>query len=373
MNLRARRYDTAECVEVAIADGRIAGLSPCAPADELPWLAPGFIDLQVNGYGGIGFNDPQLTIDQVERVSQAMEQFGVTRYLPTCTTDSLELLGRSLAMIAQAIEQQPLVRRRAPGIHLEGPFICPDDGPRGAHPKQHVREPDWDVFRNLQDAAGGHIKLLTLSPEYERAPQLIQQAVASGVVVAIGHTNASSQQIQAAVDAGASLSTHLGNGAHPLIRRHPNYIWDQLAEDRLMASLIVDGHHLPGAVVKAMVRAKTPRRCILVSDKTSLAGLQPGRYSTPLGEVEMLDGGKLVVAGQRDILAGASQPLTVNIAKVMEFAGVDLKTAVDMATLHPARLMGWETSFLEKDAPANLVTFCHAAGVIQIDRVIQAS
>src|SRR5206468_8402774 len=133
------------------------------------------------------------------------------------------------------------------------------------------------------------------------SPSFIERAVASGVVVAIGHTKATGDQIRAAVDAGATLSTHLGNGAHPLIRRHPNYIWEQLAEDRLMASLIVDGHHLPPSVVKSMVRAKTPARCVLVSDITALGGMPPGRYSGGLGDLEVLESGKLVLADQRDI------------------------------------------------------------------------
>ena len=369
MQLRARRYDTAECIEVTIENNAVSHVAPAATDSTLPWLSPGFIDLQVNGYAGIGFNDPLLTPEMVAKVSLLMDQFGVTSYLPTITTDSLDLLSRSLATIARAIETLPEVRLRAPGIHLEGPFICLDDGPRGAHPRQHVRAPDWDAFQRLQDAAGGYIRLTTLSPEYDSAPKFIAQAVGAGVVVAIGHTKATSDQIRAAVDAGATLSTHLGNGAHPLIRRHPNYIWDQLAEDRLMASLIVDGHHLPPAVVKAMVRAKSPERCILVSDKTNLGGLAPGVYATPLGDIELLPGGKPVIAGQRDILAGAALPITVNIAKVMEFAGVDLRTAIDMATLNPARLMHWPKPFLEVAAPANLAVFRLADGSVQVEQV----
>lgn len=369
MQFRARRYDTAESIEVTIENDLVSHVASLATDSTSPWVSPGFNDLQVNGYAGIGFNDPALTPEMVAQVSLLMDQFGVTSYLPTLTTDSLELLSRSLATVARAIEKIPEVRLRAPGIHLEGPFICSDDGPRGAHPRQHVKAPDWDAFKRLQDAAGGYIRLTTLSPEYDSAPVFIEQAVASGVVVAIGHTKATSDQIRAAVDAGATLSTHLGNGAHPLIRRHPNYIWDQLAEDRLTASLIVDGHHLPPAVVKAMVRAKSPERCILVSDKTNLGGLAPGVYATPLGDIELLPGGKPVIAGQRDILAGAALPITVNIAKVMEFAGVDLRTAIDMATLNPARLMHWPQSFLKVGTPANLAIFRFCNGSVQVEQV----
>jgi N-acetylglucosamine-6-phosphate deacetylase len=368
--LRGRRYDTAQSVEVAIDDSRVASVRALTHDSGLPWLSPGFVDLQVNGYRGIGFNDPALTPEKVADVSVLMDEFGVTRYLPTLTTDGLELMGRSLATIARAIDDLSEVRLRVPGIHLEGPFISVEDGPRGAHPKQHVRPPDWDVFQRLQEAAGGHIRLTTLSAEYDQSPAFIAKAVEAGIVVAIGHTKATTDQIRAAVDAGATLSTHLGNGSHPLIRRHPNYIWDQLAEDRLMASLIVDGHHLPPSVVKSLVRAKTPQRCILVSDKTNLGGLSPGTYHTPLGDIELLPEGKPVLAGQRDILAGAALPLCVNIAKVIEFAGIELPAAVDMATANPARLMHWEVPFLTPGQLANLTTFYFRAGQIEIDRVI---
>jgi N-acetylglucosamine-6-phosphate deacetylase len=176
-------------------------------------------------------------------------------------------------------------------------------------------------------------------------------------LVAIGHTQATTEQLDAAVDAGARMSTHLGNGAHPMIRRHPNYIWDQLADDRLVASLIVDGHHLPPAVVKSMVRAKTPQRVVLVSDITSMGGMPPGKYQTGLGELEILPSGKLVPAGRPGILAGASQAIHVCVANVMRFAGVDLQTAIEMASLAPARLIGLDHPGLEVGAPANLFTF----------------
>ena len=196
-----------------------------------------------------------------------------------------------------------------------------------------------------------------MSPHFEEAPDFIRRVTASGVIVAIGHTGANGRQIAAAVDAGARLSTHLGNGAHQVLRRHPNYIWDQLAEDRLMASLIVDGHHLPPEVVKAMVRAKTPERCVLVSDVSGLAGLPPGRHASSGGDVEVMPDGRLLIAGQDQLLAGASAPIGVGIANVMHFAGVDLTTAVAMAVDHPSRLLGERAGSLRPGDKANLVLF----------------
>jgi len=353
----ARRYDTFRPVEIAIDAGRISRISPIEDRPDLPLVAPGLVDLQINGFGGIEFNDPKLTIEKVRQVALSQDPFGVTDFLATCTTDAHDVLRHSLATIARAVRELPEVATRIPGIHLEGPFICPDDGPRGAHPKQHVRPPDWDEFQRLQEAAESCIKLTTVSPEYESSPEFIRRAAASGVLVAIGHTKATTDQIKAAVDAGARMSTHLGNGAHPAIRRHPNYIWDQLAEDRLTASLIVDGHHLPPAVVKSMIRAKTPDRIVLVSDITSMGGMSPGRYKTGLGELEVLPSGKLVPAGQPEILAGASLPIHACVANVIRFADVDLATAIDMASLRPAQLIGLDYRGLEVGAPANLFLF----------------
>jgi len=356
-SLVARRYDTLRPVRITHEAGHITAILPAAENDDLRIVAPGLVDLQVNGYGGVEFNSPSLTKEQVAQVATAHDAFGVTSLLATCTTDSFELLARSLGVIAEARRRSPEVALRIPGVHLEGPYISAQDGPRGAHPLQHVRPPDWDEFCRLQDAADGAIRLLTVSPEYDNAPEFIAQVAASGVLVAIGHTAATSDQIRAAVDAGARMSTHLGNGAHPQIRRHPNYIWDQLAEDRLTASLIVDGHHLPPAVVKTMFRAKSIERCVLVSDITGLAGMPAGRYSTGLGEVELLPTGKLVPAGQPQLLAGASLPLHGCVPLAMKFAGLDLSAAIDLASVRPARRIGHKGGRLDIGAPATLILF----------------
>ncbi|WP_254507784.1 N-acetylglucosamine-6-phosphate deacetylase [Anatilimnocola floriformis] len=359
----ARRYDTLRPVEVLIASGRIARITPARIGDgltgagSLPVVAPGFVDLQINGYQGREFNDPQLTAEKVRHVALAMDASGCTSFLATCTTDSYEVLANSFAVLARTIEELPEVAARIPGFHCEGPFISSIDGPRGAHPKQHVRVPTVEEFLRLQDAACGRIKLLTISPEFDEAIPVIRAAVKQGVIIAIGHTAATSEQITAAIDAGATMSTHLGNGAHPQIRRHPNYIWDQLADDRLTASLIVDGHHLPANVVKAMIRAKGTSRCVLVSDVTSLGGMPAGRYATGLGDLEVLDNGKLVIAGQRDILAGASLLMDTCVAQVMRFAGVSLTTAIEMASTQPAALIGRHDHRLDVGCPANLVLF----------------
>lgn len=357
MRLLARRYDTGEAVAVEVAGGIVEGVASLDGEGSLPWIAPGFVDVQVNGYGGQEFADLELTPEHVEKILLGLDSCGVTQSCPTCTTQSFEVLRHALQTIHRAAESSPQVAARMAGIHLEGPYISPEDGPRGAHPRAHCRAPDWDEFQRLQEAAGGRIRILTLSPEYENAPAFMAKAAAGGVVVAIGHTAATPEQITAAVDAGARMSTHLGNGAHGQMRRHPNYLWTQMADDRLVASLIADGHHLPPEVIKVILRAKTPQRCVLVSDITGMAGMPPGYYETSLGAVEVLENGRLVVAGQRQFLAGAALPIGVGVVNVMRFAGADLATAAEMATTGPAAIVHGRCGGLRPGDAADFVLF----------------
>jgi N-acetylglucosamine-6-phosphate deacetylase len=344
----------AEVARVAPAEGTARRTGP---TDRWPWIAPGLLDVQVNGYAGQEFSSAGLTEEKVGTIVRAFEAFGVTRIYPTLTTESVAVLQHALGTIAAVCESSPQWSRRIPGIHLEGPYITAEDGARGAHPKKHCHAPDWDEFRRLQEDAGGRIRILTMSPEYHGSPKFIERVAATGVVVAIGHTSASPEQVRAAVDAGARLSTHLGNGSHPALHRFRNYVWPQMADDRLAASIIVDGHHLPPDLVKVIVRTKTAQRCILVSDVSGQAGQPPGTYASPFCDIEILPNGRLVVAGQRELMGGSSLPLNVGVANVMRFAGVDLKTAIEMATHHPAQLLGLEPGGIEPGQPANLIQF----------------
>ncbi|MCY2988683.1 MAG: amidohydrolase family protein [Planctomycetota bacterium] len=373
MDIIARRYDTLELVCIRVEDGQIRSIQPQATVPdtaEAPWVAPGLVDIQVNGCCGRDFLEPGLSVGGVAEIGRAVAQQGVTGYCPTITTHSFARLAHAARTIARACEEDRTVAVQVVGIHREGPYISGEDGPRGAHPREHVRPPDWEEFQRLQEAAGGRIRILTLSPEYASAADFAARVAKTNVIVAIGHTGADSAQIRAAVDAGAKLSTHLGNGAHGQIRRHPNYLWDQLAEDRLTASLIVDGHHLPPTVVKVFVRAKSLERCLLISDLTGLAGRPPGRYeASSLGAVEVLEDGRLVVAGQRQLLAGAALPLTVGITNLMRFTGASLQTAVDLASLRPAAFVGVPARGLKVGAPADLVLFHLSGGVDSVGQL----
>jgi N-acetylglucosamine-6-phosphate deacetylase len=198
---------------------------------------------------------------------------------------------------------------------------------------------------------------VTIAPEQTGAIEFIRRAVASGVVVSIGHTGAEPEQVAAAVDAGARMSTHLGNGAHGMLRRHPNYIWEQLGERRLWAGVITDGHHLPASVVRSIIDAKGLGRTIITCDASGLAGCPPGRYSEGAIDVEILDDGRLVVAGQRQYLAGSGHETDYCVARAIEQAGLSLREALDCAGRNPAVLLGCEEIRLRRNARADLILF----------------
>jgi len=298
---------------------------------------PGLFDLQVNGFGGVDFNAPDLTADRVSSALEAMRAVGVTRSLPTLITSSFEDFAASARVIARMADEA------IAGIHMEGPYISPDDGPRGAHPRTHVILASADDFDRRQDAAAGRILLVTLAPEVSGAIPLIERLVSDGVRVAIGHTAASPEQIADAIAAGATLSTHLGNGCASVLPRHPNVIWEQLAADALVASLIVDGHHLPPATVKTMVRAKGADRTILVTDATAAAGSAPGRYRIGAVECELGADGRVSLPGT-PFLAGSSLTLDRAIANTVRFTGLPIEAVIPMASVIPARYLGTTTS-----------------------------
>ncbi len=338
MKLIGTLADQSNPVELSIEAGVITALQPVATAAPL-WLAPGFIDLQVNGYGGVDFNDPATTTEQIAQAIRKLWATGVTHLLPTVITGSHEHLATCFANLVKAADEFAEVAYATLGFHLEGPFISTEDGPRGAHPRAHARPPDWDEFMRLQDAARGGIRLITLAPEWEGALGFIEQAVKENIIVALGHTAATPQQIRDAISAGATMSTHLGNGSHAQITRHPNYIWEQLAADELHASFIVDGHHLPPAVVKCFLRAKGIARSILVTDAIAAAGCPPGRYRLGDVEVEMTQQGRVCLPGT-PYLAGSAVQMHEAIANTVKFSDATLGGALQMATANPAELLG---------------------------------
>jgi len=321
------------------------------------FLAPGWIDLQVNGFAGVDYNRPDTSHQDIARSLEVLFSTGVSRLYPTVITGPPDNMVRALRNLAGAC-RSVAGGEAMDGFHVEGPHICPDDGPRGAHPLPWVRKPDLDEFRRWQEATGNRVRIVTLSPEWPEAPRYIEGIVAEGVVASIGHTKATAQQIADAVHAGATLSTHLGNGAHFEMRRHPNYIWDQLAEDRLMADFIGDGIHLGASFLKTALRAKSVARSVLVTDASTPAGSAPGRYKLGEQAIELTPDFRVVLAGT-DRLAGSALRMDRGVENLIKLAGLELADAVRMATTNAARAgkVPGRVNGLEAGDRADLVQF----------------
>ncbi|HUT25197.1 MAG TPA: N-acetylglucosamine-6-phosphate deacetylase [Sumerlaeia bacterium] len=270
---------------------------------------PGFVDLQVNGFRGVDFSSDRLTADDVDSVSRALLEQGVVAYCPAVVTTSREVYARALPLLAKACERQS-GGARILGIHLEGPFISPQDGPRGVHPPEHVRPPSIEFFEWMRELADDRIALLTVAPEEEGAVDLIGHVAASGrTVVSLGHHAADAETIRRAVDAGARACTHVGNGLADMIHRHLNPLWPILAEDRLTGLFISDGHHLPPEFLRVALRAKGAERFIVTSDMSHLAGMAPGNYTFHGARVVLEENGRLHREGAYQLAGSASTML----------------------------------------------------------------
>jgi len=370
MNCSGINPATNEYVSVVLGE-IIQGVEPVlSPPEDGTYIAPGWIDIQVNGFGGVDYNSPTASQESIAQSIRTLFSTGVTRFFPTVITGSPEDMSGALRNLADAKGALP-EGAAMEAFHVEGPYISPEDGPRGAHPRRWTRPPDFGEFQRFQEAARGNIRLITLSPEWPDAPRFIEDVVRQGVVASIGHTGASADQIGAAVSAGATLSTHIGNGAHSVLSRHPNYIWEQLAEDRLAASFIVDGIHLGKSFLNVALRAKGSERAILVTDAVMPAGCAPGPYK--LGEVDVElhpDGSVRLLGGTR--LAGSALRMDHAIGNVMRLADVSLREALTMASANPARIgrISGRRRGLNAGERADLVRFRYDAASKQI-RVLE--
>lgn len=336
LRIRGRDPATGQGIAITADGGRIAAVER-DEAPDAPFFSAGLIDLQVNGFAGLDLNDGAVTPATVVALAHKLLECGVTTFLPTVITASEQRIATTLGVIARARESEPLLAHMIPFAHVEGPFVSPQDGPRGAHPAAHVRPPDVSEFNRWQEACDGLVGMVTLSPHWPEAPDFIRAVSSQGVHVAIGHTQADHDQISRAADAGAVLSTHLGNGAAAVLPRHPNLIWSQLADDRLTASFIADGHHLPAETLKVMLRAKGLERSILISDTAALGGLSPGTYDQPVGgRVILTADGRLGIEGT-PYLAGAARPLCDGVAAAISMAALSLADALGLATSNPGR------------------------------------
>lgn len=370
----------AHALEIAYENGVITAIDTAdAPSGSraLPVLAPGFVDAQVNGFDGLDVNARDLAPHTIIALTRRLARLGVTTWIPTIVTASEEAILSRLAAIASARETDLATALAIPDVHLEGPFISHRDGPRGVHDAAVMRPIDPEEVQRWQ-ATGAPIGIVTVSPHEPDAPVGIARLVSLGIRVAIGHTHATPQQITAAVDAGASLSTHLGNGIDSVLPRHPNAIWTQLAEDRLTAGIIGDGHHLPLETVEVFLRAKSVDRAFLVSDTTDIAGRAPGQHESSVGgTVELSIDGRLSYA-DTGYLAGSGVDLARAFRTVLAGTTLSLEQALKLVTSTPAGILPHARPGLGRlvvGAPADLVTLDPRTGavlgVVQSGRAIE--
>lgn len=325
---------------ISLAHGRIADVTALGP--ERPgeiFCSPGFIETQINGIAGVSFSAPDLTAKSASSVLAPLRSTGVTCFCPTLITSPFETLCRNFRVLEETRRANPEFAAAVPCYHLEGPYLSPG-GARGAHDPQLMRKPDWAEFETLQESAGGRIGILTIAPELPGALELIRRASGSGVVVSIGHTDGTARDIRAAVEAGARMSTHLGNGCPELMHRHDAPLWAQLVSDELYAGFICDGFHLPTELVQTIVRMKGPDRCVLVTDAIHITGMAPGFYELGTTPIELLATGKVVALRTPPSLAGSSLTMDTGIQRCQALGRVSMRAAVRAATANPARLLG---------------------------------
>lgn len=344
-------------VVIEIESGNISKLAHNTneTSENKVFIAPGLIDIQINGYMGVDFSGPGLTVEDVRKATKALWKVGVTSYFPTIITSDISRLKNNFAVLAQA-RKDPEIGPSIPGFHLEGPYISPVKGFRGAHLEKYIKNPDWEEFQEIQKAAENGIILITLAPELEGVLSFISKCTDSGVVVALGHHNGSAYDVQLAVEAGAKMATHLGNGCANEINRHHNPLWPQLSNDRITPSIIVDGFHLTKEEVRSFYKVKGPNRTILVSDALDLAGLPPGEYTR--GERKLLLTPNVVRLPKENVLAGAASPLSKCLGVMMEFTQCGLANAIQMASTNPAKMFSLGTiGRIKQGNRADLILF----------------
>jgi N-acetylglucosamine-6-phosphate deacetylase len=355
-------YKTGKPVQIVVQDGvikSVKNIKKLSGENEGFFIAPGFFDNQVNGFAGVSFafGDNDLTREGIEKATTELWKMGVTTYLPTLTTNSQDVLVRNFAVLAKSVDDEKLLGS-IPGFHLEGPFINPEDGYRGAHPKEFVRLPNWNEFMEMYKASGEKIMEVTVAPEMEGAQEFIKNCVEKGIVVAVGHHNATKEQLDLAVENGAEISTHLGNGCANMINRHINPLWPQLSNNNLKISIICDGFHLLPEEINVFYKVKGVENTIITSDVTSYAALEPGEYKTQTGEtIELTPEGMLRYPAQ-NVLYGSASPITKGVGHIIEVTGCSLADAVQMASTNPANLYGLtDRGLLEVGKRADIILF----------------
>ncbi|GAB2992718.1 hypothetical protein GCM10027284_07110 [Cyclobacterium sediminis] len=303
------------------------------------YVGEGLVDIQINGIKGVDFNTTVTKPEAILEATKYLLSKGVTTFYPTIVTNSFEAILELVGTINKACDKYPIVKACVAGIHLEGPFISCKPGAKGAHPEAFTRKPSVAFLDQVQEISVKPIALITLAPELEGSEDFIRTCKERGIKVSIGHSLATGEQIQMAKEAGVSLATHLGNGVPLNLQRHPNIIWELMSQEGVNASLIADGFHLPPSFLKVAFRAKGDE-CLLVSDATCFAGMEPGEYESPIGgKVVLEESGRLSMKGANGLLAGAGKDLLENINYLLESKLLPLSEAWRKASILPLKYM----------------------------------
>ncbi len=311
-------------------------------------LAPAFLD--VHTHGARGRDVMEGTPEAFAAVGSFVARHGVGAYLPTTVTAGKDSTLKSLAGMARELARAPEPGRARPlGIHLEGPFLSHPK--RGAHPAHDLLEPSIPFFDRMFEAAEGRVTLMTIAPELPGALALVAHAVARGVVVSLGHSDAGTSFAEEAMAAGARSATHCFNAMRRLDHRDPGILGVALTSDELWAELICDGFHVAPAMVKLFARAKGAERAILITDAMAAAGMPDGAYK--LGELDVRVAGGRAITGE-DTLAGSTLTLDAGLRNYLRDAGVPLAEAVHAATRNPARMAGLDAGVLREGGRADL-------------------
>lgn len=298
-----------------------------------------YVDLQINGYMGIDFNDPTVKVAQIVLAATRMREHGVRAALPTIITGDLDVMCRCITNVVNAVREDEIAASVFQGIHIEGPFLSRQAGYIGAHPAEHARDQDLKVLEQLLAAGSELTRIVTLAPEVDEGGAMTALCRDRGVVVAAGHTDASLEQLECCIDAGLSLFTHLGNGCPRMMDRHDNIIYRGLAfRDRLNYSLIADGFHIPPLLFQLLLDWIPRERLIVVSDAISAAGLGPGTYQL---------GNRVVRVGVDKCARDASGEHFVGAASTMgdadawlELLGLQPSERWSLLSQNPSRLVG---------------------------------
>jgi N-acetylglucosamine-6-phosphate deacetylase len=325
---------TDQVMDVSFAGDELLEMVPSTQTYSDLYIGPGLMDIHINGVNGIDFNNTSLTVAQMIEATAFLLSAGITSFVPTIITNSDEDICTMVQTIAEACVTNELVNQCVWGIHLEGPFLSPVPGAKGAHEEKFIKAPDWQLMEKFQQAAKGKIRIITLAPEWEGAATFIRKCVANDIIVSIGHSMANGEHIQVAMAAGATMATHLGNAVPLTMPRHPNILWELLAADQLSACIIADGLHIPDSFIKVVMKTKGDST-LLVSDATCFAGMAPGEYTNHIGGQVILDIEKRVsLKGTPGLLAGAAKTLMENVETIVQHKLATIGKAWQMASIN---------------------------------------